>query len=671
MINSSSDSSGCTSLQKMSDCIRVLAMDAVQQANSGHPGLPMGMADVATVLFTKFLNHYPLDPEWSNRDRFVLSAGHGSALLYSLLHLTGYEDFPLAQLKKFRQLNSFTAGHPEYGHGRGIETTTGPLGQGFANAVGMALAEKKLGIEFGQELVNHHTYTIVGDGCLMEGISYEAAAIAGHYKLNKLVALWDDNQITIDGSVALSSSENVPLRFEAAGWQVLSCDGHDFAAIEEAIKEAKQSQDKPVFIACKTTIAKGSPNKAGTSAAHGAPLGDEEIALTRANIGWQSNEPFAIPADLRDAWISAGQRALERYQQWQQIYNSHANKAEFTRRILGKVGSNLDETIAKIKQEVVKDKPKMATRQSSQYVLNEILPQMPELLGGSADLTGSNLTRGNKQVNFVEDSSGSYIHYGIREHAMAAVMNGIALHGGYIPYGGTFLVFSDYCRPSMRLSALMNVRTVYVMTHDSIGVGEDGPTHQPVETLSALRCIPNLLVFRPCDTVETAECWQLALQNNASKASVLALSRQGLPTLGSDDRENRCRYGAYVMRYENTNARLQVTILASGSEVSLAVEAQEILQEKSINARIVSIPCIDLFVVQSKEYRQKVIGDCDVLASIEAASTQSWLALPERPDVCIGVNSFGASAPGNTVFEHFGITVDNLVTQIESKLCQN
>ena len=659
--------------KKMADCIRILSMDAVQQANSGHPGLPMGMADVTTVLYSKFINHYPLDPEWVNRDRFVLSAGHGSALLYSLLHLTGYEDFSLQQLQQFRQLNSLTAGHPEYGHGRGIETTTGPLGQGFANAVGMAIAEKKLQIEFGEELINHRTYTIMGDGCLMEGISYEAAALAGHYKLNKLIALWDDNQITIDGSVSLSSSENILMRFEAAGWQVLSCDGHNFQEIEKAIATAQQSTDKPVFIACKTIIGKGSPNKAGTSATHGAPLGNEEIALTRQNLGWESQVPFEIPPELMDEWHKVGQRSFEDYQQWKQIYNAHSQKEEFARRISGKLSHEADAVFQQIKEQISTEKPKMATRQSSQYVLNHILPKMPELLGGSADLTGSNLTRGSEQVNFVEDVRGSYIHYGIREHSMAAIMNGIALHGGYTPYGGTFLVFSDYCRPAMRLAALMNVRVIYVMTHDSIGVGEDGPTHQPVETMTALRCIPNLLVFRPCDTIETAECWQLSLQNQGSKASVLALSRQGLPTLRSDATEqNSCRYGGYILRYEQTtNQKLHATILASGSEVSNAVEAQEELQKKGLNIRVVSVPCIDLFSAQTSKYRKEVIGDYEILASIEAGLTQSWQALRERPDISIGIESFGASAPGNQVFEKFGITTKNLVEQIEQKLCKN
>lgn len=656
------------SSQKMANCIRVLAMDAVQKANSGHPGLPMGMADVATVLFTRFLSYYPLDPEWLNRDRFVLSAGHGSALLYSLLYLTGYEDFPLSQIKQFRQLDSLTAGHPEYGHGRGVETTTGPLGQGFANAVGLALAEKKLRAEFGRELVDHHTYTIVGDGCLMEGVSYEAAAIAGHYRLNKLIALWDDNGITIDGKVLLSSSEDTQLRFKAAGWQVFAVDGHDFEAIEKVIETAKKSENQPVLIACKTTIAKGSPNKAGTSAAHGAPLGDEEISLTRKNLCWDNQEAFVIDEALLQAWRQVGKKSLEQYQQWQKVYNHHPDKAEFTRRIAGTVPRNFSSLIQDIKQTIATEKPKMATRQCSQYVLNKILPHMPELLGGSADLTGSNLTRGNQQVNFVENVKGSYIHYGIREHAMAAVMNGIALHGGYIPYGGTFLVFSDYCRPAIRLSALMNVRTIYVMTHDSIGVGEDGPTHQPIEMLSALRCIPNLLVFRPCDTIETAECWQLALENQGNKASVMALSRQGCRTLRVETEKNECRYGAYIIACENQQMPLDVTLMASGSEVDLAINTQQLLQEKLVNTRVVSVPCMDLFVTQTQQYRQKIIGDCAVLGSVEAGATQSWLALPERPDICLGVDSFGASGPGAEVFKKFGITAEDLVLLVEQKL---
>ncbi len=653
------------SLQPLANSIRALSMDAVQQANCGHPGMPMGMADVATVLYTKFLKHCPNDPAWADRDRFVLSAGHGSMLLYSLLHLTGYEDFPIEELKKFRTLHARTAGHPEYGHGQGIETTTGPLGQGFSNGVGMALAEMHLQAKFGKDLVDHYTYVIAGDGCLMEGISYEAAALAGHLKLNKLIVLWDDNGITIDGKVSMSSSEDQLKRFQAAGWHTLSCDGHNFADIELAIAEARKSSDKPVLISCKTIIGKGSPNKQGSEKSHGAVLGEAEVALVREQLNWH-HAPFVIPAEIKQAWEASAEASKASYQDWQSRLAQHPDKTEFQRRMQGALPNDLDQVFETLKQQYSQNDKAFATRQSAQIVLNDILEAVPELLGGSADLTGSNLTKGNDQAIFNADNrQGRYVYYGIREHGMAGTMNGIALHGGLIPYGGTFLVFTDYCRPSIRLAALMGIKVIYIMTHDSIGLGEDGPTHQPVETINALRAIPNLMVLRPCDTVETAECWQLALENN--QPTVIALSRQGLPLLRQTHcSENKSKQGAYPLVLESKD--LQVSIMATGSEVAIAVAAQQTLEAQGFGCRVISTPCLSRFSQLDASERADVLGDYCVLASIEAGSTLSWRALAERPQVTVGIDQFGASGSIEALYEHYGLTAQHLVDQIKAKL---
>ena len=645
----------------MANSIRALSMDAVQQANSGHPGMPMGMADVATVLFSQFLKYHPQDPEWMNRDRFVLSAGHGSMLLYSLLHLTGYKDFPIEQIKNFRQLGFRTAGHPEFQHGRGIETTTGPLGQGMATAVGMALAERQLAAHFGSELINHRTYVIVGDGCLMEGISYEAASLAGHQRLNKLIVLWDDNDITIDGATSLSTSENIIDRFSAANWRTLACDGHDFTSITEALTIAQRA-DKPVLIACKTVIGKGAPNKQGTASAHGAPLGAEEIGLARKYLNWQ-HPPFHIPSEIYHDWQQVASRHSNDYHTWQQKLSQHPQQQEFQRRCQGELAKDLDAVINNYKLQLLEQKAEVASRKSSQLVLNKLLAKIPELIGGSADLTGSNLTKADNQPLLNSDSiSGSYIHFGIREHAMAATMNGLALYGGFIPYGGTFLVFSDYCRPALRLSALMKLRTIYVMTHDSIGLGEDGPTHQPVETLASLRLLPNVNVLRPCDSIETLECWQIALTDKQNKTNILALSRQGLrPLRDKHSEQNLCSQGGYVLR--DANAAQQVTIMATGSEVAIAVAAKQQLEAQGIGCRVVSVPCLEKFATDTKHLRN-TLGSYQVLASIEAASVQPWQAFVHRPHVIIGMCDFGASAPIDDLYEHFGITAENLVKQI-------
>ncbi len=654
-------------LTRMAHAIRFLSADAVQQANSGHPGLPMGAADIATVLFAQFMKFDPKKPDWPDRDRFVLSAGHGSMLLYSALYLLGYNDIDMEQIKKFRQLGSRTAGHPEYGHAAGIETTTGPLGQGIANAVGMAMAEKKLTQEFGESLVNHYTYCLVGDGCLMEGISQEAISLAGHLKLNKLVVLWDDNDISIDGPISLSDSTDQIARFEASRWNTLKVDGHNHAAIADAIKSAKQS-DKPTLIACKTTIGFGAPTKAGTAKAHGAPLGPEEIEGARAALGWDA-EPFVVPEDVLDNWRIAGLRSAQKRKEWQQrLGDAESNmRGEFERRFRGDLPSGFDEAIASYKQELAEEQPKKATRKASEATLEVINGVVPETLGGSADLTGSNNTK-TSQTEAIsgDDFSGRFVHYGIREHGMAAAMNGIALHGGLIPYSGGFLIFSDYCRPSIRLAALMGVRAIHVMTHDSIGLGEDGPTHQPVEHMAALRAIPNLNVFRPADVTETAECWQLALQSPKTP-SVLALTRQNLPAIRSEyDKRNRCAEGAYEIA--GTEDDPQVSIFASGSEVEIALDAKAQLDAAGHPTRVVSVPCFELFEAQSDEYREAVIGDAPVKIGIEAAVRQGWNAFIGHDGAFIGMDSFGASAPYQDLYEHFGITVQAVVDAATARL---
>ncbi|MEO0635089.1 MAG: transketolase [Pseudomonadota bacterium] len=651
----------------MANAIRALSMDAVQKANSGHPGLPMGAADIATVLFTKFMKFDPTQPNWPDRDRFVLSAGHGSMLLYSLLHLLGYEDMTIDEIKNFRQLGAKTAGHPEFGYAAGIETTTGPLGQGIANAVGMALAERVLNSEFGDDLVDHMTYCLVGDGCLMEGISQEAIALAGHLKLSKLIVLWDDNNITIDGPVSIADSTDQAMRFQASGWNTLSCDGHNPAAIEAAIREA-QSSDKPTMIACKTQIGFGSPNKAGTSKAHGSPLGDEEIAATREALGWE-HEPFHIPTDIYDAWRIAALNAAKTRHDWdERVAAADATKrGEFLRRMEGRLPSGFERTMDEYRQTLAADQPKVATRKSSEMALEVINAAIPETLGGSADLTGSNNTKTEGMVTIsADDFTGRYVGYGIREHGMAAAMNGIALHGGLIPYGGTFFAFTDYCRPAIRLSALMHQRVVYVMTHDSIGLGEDGPTHQPVEHLAAMRCIPGLVTLRPADAMETAEAWQLALERTDGP-TVLALTRQGLAACRKEhDEKNHCTKGAYTI--SGTSLEEQVTIFASGSEVNIAIEAQAKLEEEGIGARVVSVPSFELFRSQSDEYRASVIGDAAARVAVEAGVEMGWNLFLGDGGRFVGMDSFGASAPIADLYNHFGITAEAVVTAAKAQL---
>ena len=644
---------------QMANAIRALSMDAVQAANSGHPGLPMGAADVATVLFSHYLKFDPQDPHWPDRDRFILSAGHGSMLLYSLLHLLGYEDMTIEELKNFRQIGARTAGHPEFGHAKGIETTTGPLGQGIANAVGMAIAEKHLATRYGNEIVNHKTYVLAGDGCLMEGISQEAITLAGHLKLNKLIVLWDDNQISIDGPVALTDSTDQLGRFAASGWDVMRVDGHDYAEIAHALASA-QTADKPVLIACRTIIGYGSPAKQGTSGVHGSPLGADEIKAARQQLGW-THKPFEIPTDIRDMWRITGLRGCKERKSWEARFDKLDTglKTEFERRMRGDLPENLEETIQAYKQQLADAPPALATRNSSQNALEIINPVVPETIGGSADLTGSNNTRTKTMTAFSADNpSGRFIHWGIREHGMAAAMNGMALHGGVIPYSGTFLVFTDYCRPAIRLSALMQQRVIYVMTHDSIGLGEDGPTHQPVEHLAALRCMPNVNVFRPCDAVETAECWEVALQSQ-STPSVLALTRQKLaPVRIKFQKENMCARGAYDV-HADTDAK--VVIYASGSEVEIAMQAYEKLAEMNISVRIVSVPCMDLFEAQDADYRALIKGDEPVRIAVEAGVRQGWNGLIGDNGSFIGMSTFGASGPAEELYKHFGITPDAVV----------
>jgi transketolase len=641
----------------MADAIRALSMDAVERAKSGHPGMPMGMADVATVLFTRFLKFDPRDPTWPDRDRFVLSAGHGSMLLYSLLHLTGYPDMTLDELKRFRQLGSRTAGHPEYGHAPGIETTTGPLGQGLANAVGMALAERILNAHFGDALVDHRTYAIAGDGCLMEGISHEAISLAGHLKLSKLIVLFDDNSISIDGPTGLAVSDDQLARFEASGWDTVAVDGHDTNAIAAALERAQRS-DRPSLIACRTVIAFGAPTKAGTAASHGSPLGTAEIEGARERLGW-THQPFEVPDDIRSAWRKAGARGAATSADWRKRLAAAPAELrnEFDRRARGELPEGWRAAIEGVKAKAASEAPKIATRQASGNVLDALAPAVPELIGGSADLTGSNNTRAKTQKPVTaKDYGGSYVFYGVREHAMAAAMNGMALHGGVVPYGGTFLIFTDYCRPAIRLSALMGVRVVYVMTHDSIGLGEDGPTHQPVEQLAALRAIPDLNVFRPADPVETAECWELALAARATP-SVIALTRQGVPTLRRDISENRCARGAYVLA-EAEGAR-QVTLLATGSEVAIAMQAREILRGKGVAAAVVSMPCWELFDAQMPDYKAAVLGAVPRVA-VEAASPFGWERYIGAGGAMIGMTGFGASAPAEDLYRHFGITAEKV-----------
>jgi transketolase len=653
-------------LCRMANALRALAMDAVEQAKSGHPGMPMGMADIATVLFTQFLRFDPLAPDWPDRDRFVLSNGHGSMLLYGLLHLTGYPDMTLDELKRFRQLGSRTAGHPERGHASGVETTTGPLGQGLGNSVGMALAEQLLAAEFSEAIVDHHTYVFAGDGCLMEGISHEALSLAGHLGLSKLIVFWDDNSISIDGPTDLAVSDDQVLRFKAHGWAAERIDGHDHEAIAEAIHRAHNS-DQPNLIACRTTIAFGAPTKAGTAAAHGSPLGAAEIAGARERLGWRE-PPFVIPEDVRAEWRAVGRRGETVRRAWEERLQSQSpeRRDEFLRRHRDELPPDLDAAIAQLCDSFRQANAKVATRQASGAALDSLTRVVPELVGGSADLTPSNNTKAKDQKDVRRgDFTGRYIRYGVREHGMAAAMNGIAVHRGLIPYGGTFLTFSDYARPAIRLSAFMGIGVIYVMTHDSIGLGEDGPTHQPVEHLAALRAIPGLYVYRPADAVETAECWALALHRRDAP-SLLALTRQSLPLLrGEATSENRSVRGAYVLA-EADGAR-QVTLLATGSEVSVAMTARGALAKDGIRAAVVSMPCWELFEKAPKEYQDTVLGAAPRVG-VEAAVEFGWDRWIETPGAFIGMKGFGASAPAEALFPHFGITPEKVAEAARSLL---
>jgi transketolase len=653
---------------RMANAIRALAMDAVQKANSGHPGLPMGAADVATVLFTQFLKFDASDTKWFDRDRFVLSAGHGSMLLYALLYLTGNKTMTIEQIKNFRQLGSITPGHPENFVTPGIETTTGPLGQGIATAVGMALAERRMAAEFGGDIVNHHTYVLASDGDLMEGISQEAIAFAGHLKLNKMIVLFDDNGISIDGAISISDSVDQVKRFEAAGWAAERIDGHDPKAIADALTRA-QKADRPTLIACKTTIGFGAPTKAGSEKSHGSPLGAEEIAGARKNLKWDS-PPFEIPQDVLDAWREAGSRGAKAHADWAKTFASKdaGVRSEFERRMKGDLPVKaLNEAVSKMKTSLAAAPKEIATRTASEHVLEVLTVAVPEMIGGSADLTGSNNTRVKGMVAISANNyGGRYVNYGIREHGMAAAMNGMTLHGGLIPYSGTFLVFADYLRPALRLAALMGERVIHVLTHDSIGLGEDGPTHQPVETVASLRAIPNLNVFRPCDTVETLECWQLALQAK-DRPSVLALTRQNLPQLRlANDADNKCASGAYEISKADGEAK--VSIFASGSEVSLAVEAQKLLAARGIATRVVSVPCMDLLLELPDTKKAAIIGKAPVKIAVEAAIRQGWDAVIGSDGVFVGMSGFGASAPYKELYRHFGITAEAVAETAQARL---
>ncbi|MHA6288873.1 transketolase [Maricaulis sp. CAU 1757] len=647
------NASNGTRLEDMANAIRALSMDAVQAANSGHPGMPMGMADVATVLWSRHMKFDPAAPGWADRDRFVLSAGHGSMLIYSLLHLTGFEDMTMEEIRNFRQLGSMTAGHPEHGHTPGVEATTGPLGQGISMSVGMALAERMLNAQYGDDLVDHRTWVIASDGDLQEGISHEAIALAGHLKLNRLCVLWDDNEISIDGPTQLSESTDVLKRFEAANWAVSRIDGHDFKAIDAALEAARDS-DRPVLIACRTQIGKGAPTKAGTAGSHGAPLGDEEIAGTRKAIGW-AHDPFVIPDDIYEAWRAAG--SPEAHEAWRDRLAASDKADDFVAQLSGEPGQGELAALEAWRQKVAEDRPDLASRAASGKTLAAIIDECPGLVGGSADLSGSNLTK-TPDVKVVSGGNydGRYIHFGVREHGMAACANGMALHGGFRVHVATFLVFADYCRPSIRLSALMQQPVIYVLTHDSIGLGEDGPTHQPVETLASLRAIPGLQVFRPADALETAEAWEIALKT-PDRPSVLALSRQKLRFLRDDDgRDNRSVRGAYVL--QDCDSQPDVVLVATGSEVSLAVEAAAKLTEEGRQVRVVSAPCLDLFLEQDFAYRDQVLPAGVPCVASEAALRYGWDTVIGRDGGFVGMTGFGASAPAEDLYRHFGITAD-------------
>ena len=654
-------------LKDLSNAIRFLSIDAVQKANSGHPGMPMGMADVATVLFKYYLRFNPKNPSWVNRDRFILSAGHGSMLLYSLLYLTGYKKIKLDDIKNFRQLNSICAGHPEYEKDSGIETTTGPLGQGLTNSVGMAIAQEVLKKKFGSDLINNKTYVVASDGDLMEGISHEAMSLAGHLNLKNLIVFFDNNKISIDGPTSLSVSDNYKKRFESYGWSFQEINGHNYKQIFNAIKKAAKSK-KPSIISCKTIIGFGSPNKSGKASSHGSPLGDDEIKLVRKKLKWK-HEPFEIPVELMNSWREIGGKGEKLEEKWNNILGKKNTKIkeEYERLIKGELPVDLDKILGDEKLKFFQTKPKMATRQCSSSVINSISDALPELIGGSADLSGSNNTKteGSKVITS-KNFSGNYIHYGVREHAMAGVMNGLALYGCLIPFGGTFLIFSDYLKPSMRLSALMKLRVIYIFSHDSIGLGEDGPTHQPIEQLEHLRSIPNLNVFRPADINETLECWEIALKSK-SNPSAIALSRQKLPYVSEHSvGENMCSKGAYVLKKTSDNA--DISLIASGSEVEIALEAQEKLKGLSINSKVISVPCYDLFQNQTENYKDEILGKDTLKISIEASSQSGWKSLLGKDGVTLGLSTFGKSAPYKDIYKLFNLTSDEIVKIAKAKV---
>ncbi|MCP3733166.1 transketolase [Sphingomonas sp. MG17] len=649
------------SFSDRANAIRALAMDAVEAANSGHPGMPMGMADVATVLFSDYLKYDPADPKWPDRDRFVLSAGHGSMLIYALLHLTGYARPTIEDIANFRKLHSPCAGHPENFELAGVETTTGPLGQGLATAVGMAIAERHLNAVFDDSLVDHRTWVIAGDGCLMEGINHEAIGIAGHLKLGRLIVLWDDNNITIDGKVSLSSSEDIPARYEATGWHVVSCDGHDPASIAKAF-DAAVADERPSLVRCTTIIGKGAPNKQGTSATHGAALGAAEVSAARETLGW-THAPFVVPDDIRAAWLDAGKRGAEPHAAWQQRLSSHSERTEFERRIAGDI--DLAKAAEAAFGEWDRIPASVASRKSSELVLEQLTKAFPELIGGSADLTGSNNTKTKATGPLTRDDyAGRYLYYGIREFGMSAAMNGMALHGGVVPYGGTFLVFSDYCRPAIRLSALQNARVVYVMTHDSIGLGEDGPTHQPIEHIQSLRMIPNLDVYRPCDAVEVAEAWALAISRKDGP-SLLALSRQNLDYVRTGG-TMLTEKGGYRIR--EAEAARRVILIATGSEVQVAVKVRDQLEARGIGADVVSMVSTSRFDAQSAEYRGDVLPGDVLRVSIEAGTTFGWERYTGEHGLRFGIDRYGASAPIGDLYEHFGLTADKIGAKIIERL---